>query len=1038
MAKQIAIDIDIKGTKDVIDLQKQIKETNKLLKQTEDVEAYDKLATDLVKLKSQLQEARRAQRQAVDSFKATDEGVGAYSRLSAQLRVARNSLKDLKASGVTTGEEVEKLTAEVNQLDTSLKDIDRSVGQTNREVGAYEEAVRKAVGITDAQTGAFTRLEGKAKVLRKAYKDVATESGKNSKEAKILKRELDKVEAQLKKVSNTADKAQKRFRSFKDSARGLGGAFGGIANAFIAFDALPGVIAGVQDFAEGLENVISFLSPAAALNRRFSESIQEGAVQLVNERIELDSNFAAAINAKEGTEARTEAIENLQTLYPSYLGDLDAETVSNQQLAIAQRSATSALLDDIAAQQTKAQSVKIFEEFGAAAAKNIEIQRESETVAGEIADGLIGGTTAVIDFFLGASGTFQGNLTDINTAINENTKENLKAQAEQLPEYQKELRKGFEEINGVLNKAGFDLAQEQANIAAQAAADREKRAADQVAREEAQAVKAAQRIAQKLATERARAIAKRREQQQSFEKSEIQAAQTRANILVGIERQIIQTELNAQEAGLQKSLALEEDSSNQKIAKLQENQQKFIDQANKQQAAVNKAFGEGSQRALEIEAQLATEKLKIDKGVNNAIEAEQAASLGRRATIAEDFAKQQESEATQALNKRLAELNTERQAVANAVNNELLEIRERRAKGSIDAIAADNEAFQARVANIKKQLETLNAQEVALIGLDIQVPQAEFDALISAQQNLNTQLAELEEQRTKKVEDEAAAQAAVRQKTIDQIGQGVGIAFDAINVVTEAANAAQIKRIETLQEERAKNLEGLNADLSKASGLEKAFLQQRINDEVKAQEDLARKKERIEKEQAIANKALALIQAIINTAVAVSAQLAIPGAGFALAALAGAIGAVEIATIAAQPLATGGVVGFKNGGRVSQGQNIATQPNGDNVLATLKRGEVVLNSGQQQRLGGAKTFRAAGVPGFQSGGIVSPPMSAPTLAQAGSQASNQNALILETREMVIELKNAVMRQEVVYTTNTETAIENDKKDRKEITQRATL
>ena len=139
-----------------------------------------------------------------------------------------------------------------------------------------------------------------------------------------------------------------------------------------------------------------------------------------------------------------------------------------------------------------------------------------------------------------------------------------------------------------------------------------------------------------------------------------------------------------------------------------------------------------------------------------------------------------------------------------------------------------------------------------------------------------------------------------------------------------------------------------------------------------------------------------------------------------------------MATIAAQPLATGGIVG----------QNITGQPikrsNGDDTLTTLKRGEVVLNKRQQARLGGARTFAAAGVPGFAGGGIVSPPMRPPTLAEA--QTSSENVLMLiETNQKTIqELKNAVMRQEVVYTTETEEAIQRDKLDRKQITQRATL
>src|SRR3546814_6188165 len=44
----------------------------------------------------------------------------------------------------------------------------------------------------------------------------------------------------------------------------------------------------------------------------------------------------------------------------------------------------------------------------------------------------------------------------------------------------------------------------------------------------------------------------------------------------------------------------------------------------------------------------------------------------------------------------------------------------------------------------------------------------------------------------------------------------------------------------------------------------------------------------------------------------------------------------------------------------------------DVCSSDLKTGEVVLNEKQQRRLGGDATFKAIGVPGFATGGIVTP------------------------------------------------------------------
>ena len=71
---------------------------------------------------------------------------------------------------------------------------------------------------------------------------------------------------------------------------------------------------------------------------------------------------------------------------------------------------------------------------------------------------------------------------------------------------------------------------------------------------------------------------------------------------------------------------------------------------------------------------------------------------------------------------------------------------------------------------------------------------------------------------------------------------------------------------------------------------------------------------------------------------------------------------------------TPSVKGYATGGLVKDGLPI-NRSNGDNVLATLRTGEVVLNERQQMALGGDAIFRAIGVPGFANGGVVGVPAS---------------------------------------------------------------
>ncbi len=84
----------------------------------------------------------------------------------------------------------------------------------------------------------------------------------------------------------------------------------------------------------------------------------------------------------------------------------------------------------------------------------------------------------------------------------------------------------------------------------------------------------------------------------------------------------------------------------------------------------------------------------------------------------------------------------------------------------------------------------------------------------------------------------------------------------------------------------------------------------------------------------------------------------------------GLLGVTSVLASAAQSIsAINSAKGFATGGRVSGNPNIR-RSNGDDMLITAKRGEVILNERQQAALGGYHTFRKIGVPGFATGGVV--------------------------------------------------------------------
>lgn len=132
-----------------------------------------------------------------------------------------------------------------------------------------------------------------------------------------------------------------------------------------------------------------------------------------------------------------------------------------------------------------------------------------------------------------------------------------------------------------------------------------------------------------------------------------------------------------------------------------------------------------------------------------------------------------------------------------------------------------------------------------------------------------------------------------------------------------------------------------------------------------------------------------------------------PAAGAALAVFqtALALGRTKqrISEIQAQQFADGGRILPHFSGRAVSGQNISEQSNGDNVLATLRVGEVVLNSDQQRRLGGPSALRHAGVPGFAEGGLVTvdttPVVQDIDLARPGESSNNGGDVVREIRAL---------------------------------------
>ena len=207
-------------------------------------------------------------------------------------------------------------------------------------------------------------------------------------------------------------------------------------------------------------------------------------------------------------------------------------------------------------------------------------------------------------------------------------------------------------------------------------------------------------------------------------------------------------------------------------------------------------------------------------------------------------------------------------------------------------------------------------KEIQIIG-DSQFSEKELnDKIIEDKQKLNTELAKLQKEQTeneneenKKRVDNAKESDQKKlenlQKTMSQVADYTQHVIGLVNQFSDIAFAGQLSKIDDQVKKSEEAVAVLEEQLQNATGLQARYLQEQIDNELKQQKNLAKEKERIETEQKKAKKATAIIESIINTAVAVTANLANP----ILAAIVGVLGAVQTAVIAAQPLAEGGVVG---------------------------------------------------------------------------------------------------------------------------------
>lgn len=293
------------------------------------------------------------------------------------------------------------------------------------------------------------------------------------------------------------------------------------------------------------------------------------------------------------------------------------------------------------------------------------------------------------------------------------------------------------------------------------------------------------------------------------------------------------------------------------------------------------------------------------------------------------------------------------------------------------AIAAQeklNDAIESSKTKVTDLGSFLKSNLRSLFSFDDFDPEAE--ALKQAQKNLAA--GKITQEAFDKINEGLQASIEKKKALQELFAQTISQAFDTARSAMDSFFDAERNRIEHSNQVVQKRL-----DLELQQAKDRA--------QSKAEEDsldrqFAAKKEAANREAFEKNKKLQIQQAKINLAIQLSnlaviafspnplniATLGIAGAiQYAIqAALALANYALNVGRINSAQFAGGGKVKPEDlaNGKITARPNIPEQSNGDNILATVRVGEVILNKRQQELLGGPKTFRAIGVPGFASGG----------------------------------------------------------------------
>ena len=1046
--KIVGFTINIDGIQSINELNDAIKQTEKELKNlATGTQEYADKAEDLAKLRAEQKAIKKQQDDLNKSFLEQSNAIGAYDKLSNKLNRLRKEYKDLAVSEKASSKEAQELLDEIQKLDRQLKDVDASAGQFQRNVGNYPKTFAKITrsllttvpgfeAFNDMLRNGEGNLTGFGKALVGGF--VAFQAGKFIVQAVGQLNELvKKIDETKNAVANFSGASGEELNNLTRDVTALAQTFGADANE-------------INEAAKSI---------ADKTGVSFGEALKQVETGLLSGTMATDEFLSAVAETPEIMQGVTEATGEYAD---RQRGLLDA----NKELAQAQIDTAAKFADFGAQMQTFGTYVQTF--LLNALIYIVDLLRPMAKFWYDIgvavyefvqsSQSLTAVFTAIGDFFQNLPFIFAGNIEALKQLgknfvnffkvlaldaqiFGENIKSFFGANVDAAIDELRKKRAAITDESKTVGEAwkeGYENARKESEKSITDTTNDETKKRTQI---NAEAIKKAKEQAEQAKKDR-----------EKFLSDEAKFREQQLNVIANLQQKAadLTIQLLKDEQEKRKAQAKKDFDASISAAKEQNEALKKLNKDREGEAV--KLYGEASQQVAQLRKQNNEAEQQAQKEFQSFTLLEEQKFNEELLQIQKDGSEKAAQQRSESYEKRIDEIGTLAERETNALeqarlkglvsedeyNRQLFDINKKRIDAEIEEnkkLFETNEKLKADGVMID---EELNAK---LLDKNAQL----YTDLLNLEKDYTDKTGQLIEERIAKSDEELQARRDAIQKNIEDAAGYTTQALDLVNQFAQAADEQRNARFAAQEEQNQKAIEDLNERLNTATGLERRYLQQQLATEQKNAEAIAKAKEDAETEAAKREKAIAIIQSIIQGALAVSKAIASAPPPFNIPAIvvAGIQAAAQTALIAAQPLATGGVVGklngeivqFASGGVVKSKGNIKPLSNGDNVLATLKTGEVVLNRDQQNKIG-YSTLKSAKIPGFAAGGVVGAPTS--LIAESNMVAAEQRNQASMFENTIQAINGRMDRLQVVYTASTDYDVELSRADKKTIKANASF